>query len=345
MEIAETVKKLCGASGVSGFEAEMIQVVSEMLGHYCSDISADSLGNITAWKKCGNPEAKTILLDAHIDQIGFIVTEVLEDGFLRVRSIGGTDPWVLHTCGVNVLSSPSVKGILAYADLPGADDAMEVYEKRLFIDTGLDYEQARRLIPVGTPVVFDGDMCRLSENIIAGRALDNRCGFAAILKALDNIKNIKLKNTDIAICGSALEETGGAGIKTAAFKVLPSQALVIDMTHAKTPDAPRYGTFEMGSGCAIGAGPNISTKIMKRLISCAEKNKLKYEIEVMEGNTGTNAWVLQTSCVGVPCGLVSIPLRYMHTPIEAVNLNDVSAVAELISSYIKLIDREGFNYA
>lgn len=345
MEILEILKKLCWVSGVSGFEAETAQLVSEMLKPYCSDISADRLGNVTAWRKCGNPEAKTILLDAHIDQIGFMVTEVLENGFLRVRSIGGTDPRVLHTCGVTVLSKPPVRGILAYADSPAADSAAELCEKNLFVDTGLDYEQACRRIPVGTPVVFDGDICRLSENIVAGKALDNRCGFAAILKTLDNIKNIKLKNTDIAICGSVLEETGGAGIKTAAFKVLPSQALVIDATHAKTPDAPRCGTFELGSGCAIGAGPNISTKIMKRLISCAEKNKLRYEVEVMEGNTGTNAWILQTSCVGVPCGLISIPLRYMHTPVEAVNLNDVSATAELISGYIKLIDKEGLGYA
>ena len=139
---------------------------------------------------------------------------------------------------------------------------------------------------------------------------------------------------------STQEEVTGLGAQTGAFAVQPEYAIAVDVTHGKTPDGPADGVFELGSGVAVGMGPNLHRGLTKRLIKAAKANDIGYSLEVMEGNTGTNAWTMQTVACGIATALLSIPEKYMHTPVEVVKLSDVEAAADLIAAFLREFDGE-----
>ncbi len=299
---------------------------------YTDSVSIDSFGNVFGYRKSGKRNAKCLMLDAHIDEIGLIITGQKE-GFLTFSNIGGVDPRILPAACVTVLCDPPVSGVITATPphLQTADEADKAVDaEKLYIDIGA--EEGEVEVPVGTPVVFDSGCVELHGKNISARALDDRASLAAILRAVELLKGKKL-GIDILVLASTQEEVGCRGAGVAGFEANPDWALVVDVTHAQTPGVDKSLTFPAGSGAAIGRGPNMTRKISDALIDIAKDKKIPYTVEVSAGHSGTNAWSIQTLREGIATGIISIPLKYMHTPVETVNKKDIEAVAKLISEF------------
>lgn len=338
MDIFSIINKLSASPSPSGFERSASKRIESLIDRFADDTAVDGFGNVFGIKRCGKKDAKCILLDAHIDEIGLIVTGE-EKGFLRFKTLGGVDPRILPARCVTVLSDPPRSGIITTVPphLLSEEEMKKSFEfDELFIDIGAEENAG---IPVGTPVVFDAEPCRLQSGFITARALDDRAGLAAILKAVELLRGKKLP-FDIVILASTQEEVGCRGAKIGAYTVDPEVAIVVDVTHAHTAGADKSETFEAGSGAIIGVGPNMTKRISSKLIEMAKDKKIPYKIEVCRGHSGTNAWPIQILREGIATGLISIPLKYMHTPVETVKKNDIEATAKLISEYIQAMAKQ-----
>ncbi|MDO5142792.1 MAG: M20/M25/M40 family metallo-hydrolase [Eubacteriales bacterium] len=341
MQLKQLLRTLCDLPAVSGFEQQAARQVAALLQPYCDTVEVDRNGNVLACKKCGREDAETVLLDAHLDQIGFIVTEVLEGGFLRFAPVGGVDPRMLLAAEVTILTDEPRYGVVSCLPphlLRAGEQDKAIPIDQMTIDTGL--LDAKDQIPVGTPIVFAQQPVELLGGQLCSKCLDDRAGVAAIIRALDKLGQAQKRRCDVAVLISAQEEVTGLGAQTGAFAVQPRYAIAVDVTHGKTPDGPSDGTFELGSGVAIGMGPNLHRGLTRALIKTAKANDIGHTLEVMEGDTGTNAWTMQIVAHGIATALLSIPEKYMHTSVEVVALSDVEAVAELLYQFLADFDGE-----
>lgn len=335
MELIQLTKGLCSLAGPSGFEKAVYDYIADYVKPFADEVKTDVMGNLIAVKHCGKPGAKTILLDAHMDEIGFIVTAV-ENGFLKFSELGGVDPRMLPAREVKVLTEPPLFGVID--TMPPHALKKEEMEKaldsdKLYIDVGLSQEEAERLIPVGTPVVYSAACEELGEKQICGKTLDDRSCAAILIKAFEELCGMEL-SMDVALLISTQEEVGLRGATVGVYQVHPDYAIVVDVTHAKTPDAPEV-TMELGKGAAIGIGPNMNRTMTKRLFELAEEKNIPCQPEVCPGgSSGTNATVIQVSREGVATALVSLPIKYMHTPLETAACEDMENVRRLVVAYV-----------
>lgn len=341
MDIRNVLERLCSVGAPSGFEGPAARTAQELLRPLVDEVFTTRLGSVVGVRRCGRPEAKKVLLDAHLDEIGLIVTGH-EEGFLRFRAIGGVDPRMLPDREVTVLTEPPVLGVVAC--LPPHVQTAEDRDKttpisELFIDVGLSQEEAERTIPVGTPMVYRESCFPLGEEQVCGKSMDDRACFVTLLRAAELLQEEAL-DVDLYIMGSSREEVGGYGAQTAAFAIAPDWCVAVDVTFGKTPDCPESVTTTVGGGPAIGMGPNIARWISARLIDKAKAGDIPYQLEVMEGNTGTNGWDMQTVREGIATAIVSLPLKYMHTPMEVVKLSDMEDVARLLAAFVKDLGKE-----
>lgn len=338
MNLVQTLSDLCQVPAVTGFERAGAESVVSLLAPLVDEVRIDKVGSVIGLRRCGRENARTVLLDAHLDQIGFVVTEVLDGGFLRFAPVGGIDPRMLLGGEVDILTEEPLYGVISCTPphllKPGEEDkAVPIHE--MLIDTGL--LDAKSRVKVGTPIVFRQKMLQLSGDSITGKCLDDRAGIVSILYALEKLKNVAL-SVDLAVLISVQEETSSLGAIAGGYALRPDYAIAVDVTHAKSPDAP--DEFEYGGGVAIGLGPNLNTALSKALIRTAKAEGMDYQLEVMEGFTGTNAWDLQIAGTGAATALLSIPLRYMHTPIETIKLSDLESVGDLIYHFLRSFDGE-----
>lgn len=340
LDIVKTLTQLCEAAAVSGFEKHGATIAAELLTPYCDSVEIDAFGNVIGMRRCGKTPAKTVLLDAHLDQIGFLVTEVLDGGFLRFTQAGGVDPRMLLGCEVTVLADEALYGVIScmppHLLKPGEQDKAVPMEEML-IDTGLIDAKSR--IKLGTPIVFAEKVCQLAPDSITGKCLDDRAGIVAIAQAMEKLKDAAL-SVDTAVLISVQEETTSLGAGIGTWRIRPDYAIAVDVGHAKTPDAPSDKTYEYGGGVMIGMGPNMHTGFTKALIKTARAEQIDHQLEIMEGHSGTNAWAMQVAAYGTAQAILSMPLRYMHTPIESVKLSDINAVSNLLACFLKDFDGE-----
>ena len=337
MELKDMIIELASMQGPSGFEESVAARISDILKGYMDEVHTDVMGNVIALRKSGVPGAKKLLLDAHMDEIGLIVTKIDKGGFIRFSTLGGVDPRMLPDREVAILTDPVRFGVVACMPphvLSGEDMDKATPIKEMVIDTGLTQEQAQELIPLGTPIVFRCGAEMLGDDKICGKSLDDRACVGIILRAVDMLKDEQLP-VDLYVMASTQEEVGCRGAKTGVFAVDPDFCVAIDVTHGDTPDAPKEKTMKFGGGAAIGVGPNMNKNITNRLISLAKAKDIPFQIEVMGGNTGTNGWVMQVSREGVSTSVLSLPLRYMHTPVETVKLSDAESVARLLCELVR----------
>lgn len=340
MDVFSIIKKLSEVPSPSGFEQTASKSVSAFMKRYFDAVSTDAFGNVFGYRKSGKRNVKCLLLDAHIDEIGLIVTG-RKNGFLTFSNIGGVDPRILPATQVRVLTDPPRSGIITampphLQTAENMDSAVDASE--LFIDIGEDEDG--EVVPVGTPVVFDVGLAELHGKNLSARALDDRASLAAILRAIELLKGKKL-SIDIVVMASVQEEVGCRGAMFGGFEVDPAFALVVDVTHATTPGVDKSVSFPAGSGVSIGVGPNMTRKVSDALIEVAKSKKIPHTVEVSAGHSGTNAWSVQTLREGIATGVVSIPLKYMHTPVETVNKKDIEATAKLIAEFAEQLSSGG----
>ena len=336
MNYEEILGRLCALSGPSGFEEKVAQAAEELLRPLVDEVYTTRLGSVVGVRRCGRENAHKLLLDAHLDEIGFIVTGH-DEGFLRFAPLGGVDPRMLPDREVVVLTDPPVHGVVACLP-PHVQTAEDMGKslpiKELFIDVGLSQEEAERRIPIGTPATYRGGCAPLGEDLLCGKALDDRAGFAVLLDVLERLREKEL-GVDLYVLGSTQEETHSTGAITAAYEIAPDRCVAVDVTHGDSPDSSKNETFKLGGGPVIGVGPNCDGLAVFYLREAAKQLEIPVQIEVMSGSSGTNAWPIQVSREGVATAVVSIPERYMHTPVEVVNQTDLEDTARLLAAYVE----------
>jgi len=343
MDIAELLIEFSDMNGPSGFEEPVSQRFKELLEPVVDEIRTDVMGNVIGVKHSGREGAKKLLLDAHIDEIGFIVTGH-EEGFLKFSPIGGINPRALPAACVNVLIDPPVFGVVGVLPphvLKSEDTNRAVKIEDLSIDVGMSQDAVTEAIPLGTPIVVAQKARRLGEKCIAGKALDDRAGVVSLLRAMELIGDAKL-NIDLYVMASVQEEVGVRGAVPAAYGVNPDWSIIVDVGFAKTPDmkAPERQQT-LGGGVMICRGPNMNKQLTEQVVSLAKAQDIKYQIEVEPGgNSGTNARAIQISRGGVATALLSIPLKYMHSPAETVSVDDIETTAKLMCEAVKMLSAQ-----
>ncbi len=335
MDLELLLKKLSNMICVSGQEPNEIAEFKAMLTTY-GTVKSDNLGNIIVTKKATQKIKNNIMLDAHIDEVGMVVTDVTQEGFLKAAASGGLDPKVCYGAEVIVAGKKHLKGIvctipphLKFSAQKGIPDINE-----LFIDIGLNFSKAKELISPGTKIVWNPNFLKLQNNIFAGKALDNRASCTALCHVLELLKDIEFKSTELNVVFSAQEEVGGHAAGCAAYGLNPTHCIVLDTTFAVGPGIKNiYG--KLGGGPMVGISPFLDQDLSNILIDIAKKNKLPYQLEVMGGETGTNVDHLTSILHNQKPALLSIPIKYMHSPAETVDLNDIKSTAKLIAEFVK----------
>ncbi|MDR1131348.1 MAG: M42 family peptidase [Oscillospiraceae bacterium] len=340
MLLKDTIIDLCGLSAPSGFEDSVFDRAKAFLSPYADDIRTDAMGNLIAVRKCGRPNAKTLMFDAHIDEIGLIVTGI-EKGFLRFSGIGGVDPRMLPARELKLLTEPPIFGVIDTLPphvLSSGDMDKAIDPEKLFIDVGLSEEAAEKRIPLGTPAVYAGGIETLNGSVICGKSLDDRSCVAILLQLMKRLSGEDL-SVDVCCLLSTQEELGMRGAAAGVYGIDPDYAIVLDVTFAAAPDFKGPETLELRRGAAIGIGPGMDRGLTKALIKIAGDKGIPYQLEVMGGDSGTNDRVIQVCREGVVTGLVSLPIRYMHSPVELMDISDAEALVELLTEFTLWLDK------
>ncbi len=339
MNLVKRIEELCKLCGVSGFEHNLSVYLENKLKELNLKIYSDSMGNIIGVKKSKIGSGK-VMLEAHIDEIGLMVKSIDKNGFLLVVPVGGIDSRILCGSSVIVHGQKDYVGVIG-AKPPHLMDKEEYDEilgfENLYIDVGMTREDAVANIPLGTTVTFHSDFVQLKGSQCFSKAMDDRAAVAVLLECIDKMKDTEL-GYDLYICFSVQEEVGMRGANIVSYSVNPDIAIAIDVTHASTPDEPK-GTFKCGVGPVICKGPNIHKSVCERFIKVLQREQIPFEIEVEGGNTGTDAWAIQTAKAGIPTMLVSLPLKYMHTPVETLSITDCEHTVEALCAFLKSFDR------
>lgn len=330
-EIEALLRTLCAAPGVSGCEGRAAQTAAALLEAYMP-VKIDALGSVTG---VADGAGDTLLLDAHIDQIGLVVTAVDETGFLKFARCGGADARVLAAAQVTVHGREPLQGVVISTPphLRSGDEKKPVDFDDLAIDVGLPQAEAKRLVAPGDRVTFNGEFVSLCGDRVCAPAIDDRAGVSVILRCLQLLQGVR-HGRRLAVQFSAQEETGGSGAQAAAFTAQPAEALACDVSFAWVPGLEKEKYAVLGGGTMIGYAPALDYEMSRRLSALAEEKKIAAQPEVMGGRTGTNCDEIQVSRGGVRTGLLSVPLRNMHTACEIVDLADLEATARLMAAYI-----------
>lgn len=341
MNTKELLYELCTQRGVSGDEKNIAQTACKYLENYCRNVRITG-GNVIAEFGSDDNRALNILLDAHMDQVGMIVTDITEKGFLKIDQVGGIDARLLPCQRVTVHGKENICGTVCTIPphLTSGSDKEVIPVDECLVDTGYGFDELKNIVSRGDFISFDTPFLSLENNRVASPSLDDRSGMAAIIYALDILKNEKL-NVKVTVLFSKQEELGELGAATGCFEINPNIALAVDVSFAKTKDDSKQGCGEFDKGAMIGISPSLSREVSNDLIAIAKNNNIPYQIEVMEGLTSTNADRFAICRGGVKACTVSIPLRYMHTPCEIISIKDVENTAKLISEYIKEVSRLG----
>lgn len=320
---------------VSGFEHRISAEISALLSPYADEVFLSASGSVIALKR-GRKSDTRLMIEAHMDEIGLMVSRICEDGLLELVPIGGVDPRILPASEVIIHGREDICGIIG-AKPPHLQTAEEskksVKIKDMRIDTGRSAEEVKRVISVGDSITLSQSVGELLGGSYSGKTLDDRAGVAAVAEVLKRLDGRQL-DFDLYVAAATQEEVGLRGAKTAAYEIFPHAAIAVDVCHGVTPDNSK-DAFDIGSGTVISLGPNIHPKMSERLTELAEKYNIKYSIDVDGGDTGTDAWAIQITRTGIPTALLSIPLKYMHTAVETISLEDLSATAELLLRFVE----------
>lgn len=331
-DLKNLILSLSGANGTPGEENEISELIEKYVSCFAST-SRDRFSNLTA-ELPGN--SKTILLDAHTDRIGMIVTAVEDGGFLRVAKCGGMDARVLAAQDVTIWGKEPVYGVVTSTPphLSTPEDAKKAKDfDAILIDTGMSAEKLKKLVSPGDRITVRCPQGELQNGRIFGAALDDRAGCAVIIRAAELVANEKNRPT-VKLLFSGQEETGGDGAVTGSYNLDADECISVDVSFAAAPDMPSEKCGKLGKGPMIGIAPVLDYKISTRLKKLAEEKEIPFQLEIMGDSTGTNADHIAISKGGIRTGLVSVPQRNMHTGVEIISVDDVENSARLIAEYI-----------
>ncbi|MCX6385094.1 MAG: M42 family metallopeptidase [Solirubrobacterales bacterium] len=333
------LQRLLTAPGPSGYETAPALVWREAASAF-AEVTSDTLGSSVARVK-GTSDGPLLAIIGHIDEIGLVVTHIDDSGFLYFAGIGGWDPQILVGQRVEVITREgSIAGVIGKKPihLLKEEDRKQVAKiKDLHIDIGAnDSDDAGALVRVGDVAVISGEPVALPNGRLASRSMDNRLGAYIACEAARLVAQAGGAPGDVAAVAAVQEEITFGGSQTSAYSLDPAVAIIVDVTHATDApgiDVKEIGKHEFGSGAVIDRGSTINPMVFEMLHAAAEAEGIAFTVEAHAGRTGTDADAVHLSRGGVPTGVVSIPLRYMHSPVEMVQLSDVEACAKLIAAF------------
>lgn len=343
------LERLCSTAGVAGRETLVAGVVAETLSKMEASVETDPLGNVIGHLR-GTGNGRRIMVAAHMDEVGLMITSHAGRGFFRFELVGGIDPRILPGLEVIIHGKSSVPGIVATKPphlIPEKERTRVIPTGDLYIDTGLDETEAREIITPGLTASFRSSLISMLGDAVVSPRLDNRAGVTAMLMAADLAQRYG-HQAEIFIVATAQEELGMRGASAAAHRIAPDLGLALDVTYGSTESDPEARTLPLGQGPAVGIGPHLHAAISSRLERVAADLSIPFQREPLPSQTGTDASVMQVSRSGIPVGLVSIPLRYMHSPSEVVKWQDIADSARLVGRFLAGLDDtfwEELNYA
>lgn len=339
MNISEYLKILDEPFGVSGNEKEIRKCVVSLFEKFCDSVCTDVMGNVIGVRKGTNPDAPSIMLEAHMDELGLMVSSVTDEGSLKFVPVGGFDPKVLPGTEVTVHAKEKLFGVIGAMPPHLITDRSKAPKlDELCVDIGFNKEQTMERVSVGDIITINTSYTNLDESIVGARCIDDRGGLAIIMRVLELISKFEIEN-DVIVVSTVQEEVGLRGAKTAAARILPDCAIAIDVCHG-TSMGVSEDAYPLGKGPVITIGPNLHSKMSKKLIELAKDRDIDVQIEVCSGDTGTDAWEIQVAGCGIPTALLSVPLRYMHANYEIADTQDMEKAAQLIAFFVRVL-KEG----
>lgn len=328
---------ICSKQFVSGFEHENGSILTKYFEPYTDSFEKDNLGSYI-FKKEGSNNTK-IMLAAHIDEIGLMVTKILDGGFLSFTQVGGINPGSLVAQEVTVYGKENIYGLIGIK--PPHVTSEEERKKplklqNLFIDTGYTKEKLQEIVKIGDIATVNREPLSLQGSVISAKAFDDRSCVAIMLETAKELSKISHKS-NIYFTATAQEETGMRGAKTSSYKINPDIAIVLDVGHGMTPGMPS-DTPLLGKGPVVAYGGRLNAKLTKKFVDVCKEYNYPIQYESAPAGTGTDTEAIQISRDGVPCILLSIPLRYMHTSVETIDLKDVETAGKAIARFINELD-------
>ena len=342
------LESLLKCDGISGYEENVAKIMTEALKKAGGNVETDKFGNVIAKKGKGK---KKIMIAAHMDEIGMVVKHITAQGFIYFIKVGGINDSILPGKIVEIINKDGkhIKGVLGAKPphLMSAEEAKQPIKfENMFIDIGLSSKkEVEKLVEIGDQIIFEPNAGVLNKDMYYGKAADNRISCYALVKILEKLpKDI---NAEIYACATAQEEVGLKGGKTSSFKVNPDFALVVDTTVAG--DMPgieeKVSALKLGKGAAItmieasGRGTIVPGKIRKLMMDAAKKNKIAYQLDVIDGGM-TDGAIIYTNREGILTGIISIPTRYIHAPTSVFNIKDVNSAVDLAVKTIEKAIKE-----
>lgn len=343
VEIKQVFRTLSEASGVSGYEHDLASHIQDSCP-WADEIKTDKLGNLIMLKKGHgtNPKPK-VMLAGHMDEIGLIITKIEKDGFLRFGTIGGFDQRVLLAQEVVVHAQKPLTGIIGakppHIQAPG-EQSKAVSMEDLFIDVGFDnQEQAEEYVRIGDIVTMKRDVLELQGSFMAGKSFDDRAGVAAIVECFKALSQMS-HEADVYGVATVQEEVGLRGAITSTYGIVPDIGIAIDVGFGDSPGLPESDTLKLSQGPGIAIGPHVHPKVHARMVETAQEWNISFSLDPSPHPGGTDAYAIQVARAGVATILLSIPLRYMHTPIETLDYDDVKRTGRLMAMFIAGLDYE-----
>ena len=341
MDVKSVLQQLSEASGVAGYEEEVRARVIEQMSDRVDEVRTDTLGNIIGLRRGATAQGRgpSVMLAAHMDEIGLIVTRV-EKGFIRFATVGGFDDRVLLGQEVVVHGRRPLRGIIGSRPphvLPPDERKKVIAREDLLIDVGLPAEEVEELVRTGDLITMYRPFVELRNGLVAGKAFDDRACVVVVLACLDILQGMR-HAWDVYAVATVQEEVGLKGATTSTFAITPTVGIALDVTFGTQPGVSDAETMEVGKGPAIALGPNIHPAVFERLEEAAKEQEIPYQVDPIPAATGTDAWAMQVTRAGVPTGLISIPLRSMHTSVETLSLKDIQRAGRLLAHFIAGLD-------
>ena len=342
--LKEFLKTLVFIPSVTGYEARSTQRIKDACSDYAKDFFTDAYitktNSIVLKRECGKENANRLVFDAHLDTIGFNVSEILSDGYLRVNPLGGIDSNLVAASEVLILGNDKdIRGVFTSVPphLSRSDKLPEISE--MLVDTSLDEKTLKENVNIGTPCVFHPQFTSLLGTRITATYLDDKVCIAAILQAMKNIDTQRIENTDIYVYLSSGEERGGKGSLFMYEEIKPHAAIILDVNFAKEKTSLDAECGLLSKGPMLSYSSSTSNKLTRFVKVCADKNGIPIQqVNEMRG-TGTNADVAARMGQGTACAVLSVPIKYMHSPVELCDMKDVISTANLLCEFAYMYDK------
>jgi putative aminopeptidase FrvX len=342
-------KTLVEAPSPSGYEQPAARVLRDYLAPLADDVTTNVMGSVHAVLRGNDAERDgrrvSVMLAGHIDEIGMMVTYVTPEGFIAFKPIGGVDEAVLPGMRVRVHTKEGpLLGILGRMPIHLLEeDERKAVTKvhKLFIDLGMSAERVKDTVRIGDPITFDVGFEEFGDGMVVSRAFDDKMGAFICAEALRVVKERGGAKVDLVVAGTVQEEIGLRGGVTSAYGVDPTLGVAVEVGHATDfPDVDKrkHGEAACGKGPILARGANINPTVFRLLVEAAEAAEVPHQFDGEPRATGTDANAIQLSRGGKAAALVSVPLRYMHTPVEALSLADVEAAIELLATFVMRLE-------